>query len=161
MIRPVQREELAQCAALIRASFLTVAEEFGFTAENAPRFTAFAVTEKRLWRQMAQEHRTMYGCFEGEGLIGFYSLHRPEAAESCELNNLCVRPDSRHKGIGALLLESAFENARKMGCTQMEIGIVEENRRLRAWYEVHGSVHTGTKNFDFFPFICGYMRKEL
>lgn len=48
-----------------------------------------------------------------------------------------------------------------MGCTQMEIGIVEENRRLRAWYEAHDSVHTATKNFDFFPFICGYMRKKL
>ena len=103
----------------------------------------------------------MYGCFEEEGLIGFYSLHRLEAVESCELNNLCVRPDSRHKGIDALLLESAFENARKMGCTQMEIGIVEENRRLRAWYEAHDFVHTVTKKFDFFPFICGHMRKEL
>ena len=102
----------------------------------------------------------MYGCFE-EGLIGYYSLHCPEAAESYEPNNLCVRPDSRHKGTGALLLESAFENARKMGCTQMEIGIVEENRRLCAWYEAHGFVHTGTKKFDFFPFTCGYMRKEL
>ena len=48
-----------------------------------------------------------------------------------------------------------------MGCTQMEIGIVEENRRLRAWYEAHDFVHTVTKKFDFFPFICGYMRKEL
>ena len=161
MIRPVQREELAQCAALIRLSFLTVAEEFGFTIENVPRFTAFAVTEERLLRQMTQESRAMFGCFEEEGLIGFYSLHRPEAAEGCELNNLCVRPDGRHKGIGALLLESAFENARKMGCTQMEIGIMEENRRLRAWYEAHGFVHTGTKKFDFFPFTCGYMRKEL
>ena len=161
MIRPVQKEELAQCAALIRMSFLTVAKEFGFTAENAPRFTAFAVTEERLRWQMTQERRAMYGCFEEEGLIGYYSLHRTEEAESCELNNLCVRPDSRHKGTGALLLESAFENARKMGCTQMEIGIVEENHRLRAWYEAHGFVHTGTKKFDFFPFTCGYMRKEL
>lgn len=27
--------------------------------------------------------------------------------------------------------------------------------------ETHGFVHTATKKFDFFPFICGYMRKEL
>ena len=27
--------------------------------------------------------------------------------------------------------------------------------------EAHGSVHTATKKFDFFPLICGYMRKKL
>ena len=43
----------------------------------------------------------------------------------------------------------------------MNIGIVEENTKLRKWYEQNGAVHTGTKKFDFFPFTCGYMVKEL
>ena len=43
----------------------------------------------------------------------------------------------------------------------MNIGIVEENKRLRKWYEDNGAVHVGTKKFDFFPFTCGYMKKEL
>ena len=50
------------------------------------------------------------------------------------------------------------------GCTAKhikELGIVEENQRLRAWYEKYGFVHTGTQKFDFFPFTCGYMRKQL
>ena len=52
MIREVKRDELAACAALIRKSFRTVADEFGFTEENAPRFTAFATTEDRLlWQR--------------------------------------------------------------------------------------------------------------
>ena len=33
--------------------------------------------------------------------------------------------------------------------------------KLRNWYEDNGAVHTGTKKFDFFPFTCGYMVKEL
>ena len=37
----------------------------------------------------------------------------------------------------------------------------EENIQLRKWYEQSGAVHTGTKKFDFFPFTCGYMVKEL
>lgn len=40
----------------------------------------------------------------------------------------------------------------------MHIGIVEENRVLRRWYEKNGAVHTGTKKFDFFPFTCGYLQ---
>ena len=39
--------------------------------------------------------------------------------------------------------------------------IVEENTKLRKWYEENGAVHLGTHKFDFFPFTCGYMRKEL
>ena len=44
MIRPMRPEEALACVLLIRESFNTVAQEFGFTPENAPRFTAFAIT---------------------------------------------------------------------------------------------------------------------
>ena len=56
---------------------------------------------------------------------------------------------------------SFFEAARALGCSRMEIGIVEENRVLRRWYEGFGFVHTGVKKFEFFPFTCGYMEKKL
>ena len=46
-------------------------------------------------------------------------------------------------------------------CDKINIGIVEENKVLRKWYESFGFVHTGTKKFDFFPFTCGYMEKNL
>jgi NRPS condensation-like uncharacterized protein len=59
------------------------------------------------------------------------------------------------------LLEHSFKIARSKGCSLMNIGIVEENTRLRKWYEDNGAVHVGTKKFDFFPFTCGYMKKEL
>ena len=60
MIREVKRDELAACAALIRKSFQTVADEFGFTEENAPRFTAFATTEDRLLWQMSVARSVLY-----------------------------------------------------------------------------------------------------
>ena len=41
MIREVRREEIPECLSLIKKAFLTWADEFGFTEENAPRFTAF------------------------------------------------------------------------------------------------------------------------
>ena len=47
-VEKARPNQLALCAQLIRESFRTVAEEFGFTSENAPRFTAFAVTQERL-----------------------------------------------------------------------------------------------------------------
>lgn len=37
----------------------------------------------------------------------------------------------RHKKIGGLLLEDAFDKTKKMNCKKMNIGIVEENITLR------------------------------
>ena len=56
MIRKVERADLPACVRVIRDSFRTVADEFGFTEENAPRFTAFAISEDWLRWQMDGEH---------------------------------------------------------------------------------------------------------
>ena len=43
----------------------------------------------------------------------------------------------------------------------LNIGSVKENTLLRHWYETMGFRHIGTQKFDFFPFTCGYMEKNL
>ena len=48
MIRKVEQEDIKECVDVIVKSFMTVADEFGFTIDNAPRFTAFATTEERI-----------------------------------------------------------------------------------------------------------------
>ena len=155
MIRKIKSEEILICVEVIKKSFLTVADEYGFTEENAPRFTAFATTQDRLYWHMDGEHRPMY-VFEEDGVLcGYYSLLLQGNGE-CELNNLAVLPEYRHKGIG-----NSFNIAKELGCKIVNIGIVEENRVLRKWYELNGAIHIGTKKYDFFPFTCGYMKKEL
>lgn len=179
MIRKADKKDLTVCVDVIRSSFLTVAEEFGFTEENAPRFTAFAVNIERLETQFSQG-RPMYVYVDDFGkIIGYYSLLLSEQEQGkqnptncqcrisssvqkeCELNNLCVLPEYRHKKIGEALLKHAFETAFRSGCKKVRIGIVEENTKLRNWYERYGAVHTGTRKFDFFPFTCGYMVKDI
>lgn len=160
MIRKVKEQDIASCVKAIRESFATVADEFGFTVENAPKFTAFATTEDRLNWHLFTEHRPMYAYYDKEIVVGYYSLLLQDHKE-CELNNLCVTPSYRHKGIGEELLKHAFKITQELNCSKISIGIVEENKRLRKWYESFGFIHTGTKKFDFFPFTCGYMEKNL
>ena len=161
MIKEIDKSEIAECVNVIRKSFQTVADEFGFTIENAPRFTAFATTEERLFYQLEYEHRLMVAYYDDEGKIfGYYSLQFLENNE-CELNNLCVLPEARHKKIGEALMEDAVARAKSNNCRKLKIGIVEENKDLRRWYEAHGFIHTNTEKFDFFPFTCGYMEREL
>ena len=160
MIKEVSEKDIAECVNVIRYSFLTVANEFGFTPENASKFTAFATTEDRLKWHLFGEHRPMYVFCDKDTIVGYYSLLLQDNNE-CELNNLCVIPAYRHQGIGAELLKHAFNKAKELNIKKINIGIVEENKALRKWYESFGFVHTGTKKFDFFPFTCGYMEKHI
>lgn len=160
MIKKIQEKDIAECVDVIKESFLTVANKLCYTVDNAPRFTAFATTEDVLLHQLKGEHRPMYAYYEDNKIIGYYSLTLQDNNQ-CELNNLCVLPQYRHKHIGAMLLENAYVKAKEMRCKKMNIGIVEENEILRKWYEAKGFIHIGTKKFDFFPFTCGYMERDL
>ena len=39
--------------------------------------------------------------------------------------------------------------------------MLEDEESFPESYEDNGAVHVGSKKFDFFPFTCGYMKKEL
>ena len=159
LIKKIGKSDIPECVTVIKESFMTVADEFGFTAENAPGFTAFATDKAKLLQWMNEQHRPMFGYFEGDKLVGYYNLLVSENGE-CELGSLSVLPDHRHSGIGEILLNDALIKAEKLGCRVMKLSIVEENTALRRWYEAHGFIHTGTEKFDFFPFTCGYMEKN-
>ena len=104
MIYAVSKNDLEECVNVIRSSFKTVADEFGFTEENAPRFTAFATTYELLIWQYEHEKRPMFAYRADNKIIGYYSLLKQNDSE-CELNNLCVLSEYRHKNIGRGLLE--------------------------------------------------------
>ena len=160
LIRKIRREEVPACVRIIRNSHQTVADAFGITVENAPRYVAFATDENRLLWHMDSEHRLMFVEEENGILRGYYSLLLKEDHE-CELGNLSVLPEYRHRGIGTALLQHAIRIARAQDCSTMRLSIVEENSILRRWYEQNGAIHTGTEKFDFFPFTCGYMMISL
>ena len=127
-----------------------MAEDFGFTPENAFRFTAFAITQERLAQQLADPDWLLFVCWYNGQLAGYYSIHFQNHAV-CEINHLCIGPSLCHKGKGQGLLEHAFVQARQRPCKKMVLGLVEENLVLKRWYQ----------SFDFFPFTCGYMEKLL
>ena len=160
MIREIHNEDIKDCVKVITTSFQTVADEFGFTRENAPRFVAFATNEDMLRRWMDEEKRPMYGYYEEDVMIGYYNLKISNDQE-CELGSLSVLPEYRHQGIGVKLLQDAIQKAKDLSCAKMKLSIVEENYVLRRWYEQNGFTHTGTEKYDFFPFTCGYMERDL
>lgn len=159
MIREIQKENIAECVSVIKNSFATVADEFNITEQNAPRYVAFAMNEKRMAEQY-DEGRKMFAYFDNNKIVGFCHIVFWGENEAT-LNDLCVLPEYRYKGIAKELLYHSFDYAKKNGAKKLYISIVEENKRLRAWYEGFGFIHTHTEKYDFFPFTCGYMTKDL
>lgn len=157
-IRQLKREELGEAARVVREAFATVAAEFGLTEENCPTNGAF-LPEGRLEAQFDAGVR-MAGAFDGDVMIGFAALDLSDA-EKPELEKLSVLPQSRHQGAGKLLVGWAAEQARAAGAAALRIGIIEENVRLRAWYEGLGFVHTGTRVFAHLPFTVGFMELPI
>lgn len=158
IIKEVKKEDLSECVDVIRKSFLTVADNLGFTKENAPMHTAFSICEEKLVEQY-NRGRKMFAYFDKNRIAGFYSIEFYD--NECELNNLCVLPDYRSKGIGEKLLTHSLKFAKKFNVCKMNISIVEENKTLKLWYEKLGFVSEYTKKFEGFPFTCGYMTKTI
>lgn len=158
MIKQIDKSHIEECAAVIKNSFITVAEEFNITPSNAPGYVAFAVNSDKLEKQF-HDGRLMYAYFIDSKIAGYYSLVLN--GEECEINNLCVLPEYRHCNIGETLLRHAVAKAAEQGCKTIILSIVEENQKLKTWYESFGFKTVYTKKYDFFPFTCGYMEKEI
>ncbi|HLM09143.1 MAG TPA: GNAT family N-acetyltransferase [Thermoleophilaceae bacterium] len=85
----------------------------------------------------------------GAGPDGLAALRfRPslwaEALE-CYLAELYVVPESRGRGMGRALMETAIERARERGATYMDLGTGEDDHAARALYESLGFNNRGGK----------------
>lgn len=153
-IRQARAEELEECLEVIRKSFSTVAEQFGINRENCPAHTSF-ITIGHLTNQMKWGWN-MLALHAGGRIVGYASVSSRDAG-TCELHNVAVLPEYRHRGYGRLLLDRARECARARGAKRIVLGMIAEHTVLRRWYEANGFVFTGEKKFAHLPFTTGFM----
>lgn len=156
--RKVTEKDIPECVRLIRRSFQTVADEFGFTPDKDPKFTSYATTEERLECHMHVEKRPMYACFVDGKLAGYYSLHIADG--EIELSNLCTDPEFRHRKIGEALMFHSFDRARELGFTEITIGVVDANERVKRWYESFGFKKSGECG-AYLTFHCIFMKRPI
>lgn len=149
VITPAQFEESAK---VIRESFQTVADEFGFTKENNPTNGAFIQASR-----LAEEHEksiVSFGLYEENRQVGFMAVEKHDASVYY-LEKLAVLPCCRHRGYGSLLMDHAQNYVRGQGGKQISIAIIEENTTLKKWYQAYGFRQTGLKTFEHLTFtVC-------
>lgn len=157
-IREIREQELEECAAVIRKGFLTVANEFGITEENAPTNGAF-LKKERLEEERAKGH-IMYAMVGEDRIIGYMQLER-SSPELYYLQKLVVLPEYRHLGLGKALLNYAKDRVIEWEGSKISIGIIEENVILKNWYLKYGFETTNIRKFEHLPFTVGFMELKL
>jgi len=143
---------------LIRDSFRDVAEKFGLTTQNCPKFVGFGAKE-RVDKDFEKGLR-YYILEENDQACGCVALEKA-GPDVCYLGRLSVLPRHRKKGYGEALVNHIFDQARTIGFRRVEIAIISKDKKLKNWYRKFGFVQKGTKKFDHLPFIVAFMSVEL
>jgi len=152
-------KEAEELAAVIRASFITVAEDFAITPENAPTNPAFLKKEDLL-NSAEGKGVNYYGYYEHGNLIGCYALEKALQG-TYYLERLAVVPEARHRGIGKKLVLDSFQRVKERGGYKVSIAIIDEHRVLKAWYQKIGFKETGRKTFSHLPFNVCFLEYNL
>ncbi|NIM07217.1 MAG: GNAT family N-acetyltransferase, partial [Armatimonadetes bacterium] len=132
VIREVKSEhDLSEAARVIRDSFRTAADEFGFTEQNWPTHPAF-ITEERV-RVLVAEGLRLYALFLDKGQVGVVGIRRLDD-QAYSLEKLGVLPEHRHQGYGKKLVDFVCEAVKNESGRTVHIRVVEEDTLLKQWY---------------------------
>lgn len=156
--RVLSSGDTKQAAEVIRKSFATVAKEFQLTIENCPTNGAFT-QEKHLMEDLTCG-KALYGVFHQHEMIGFFQLEEKQN-QVYSLEKVAILPEYRHQGYGARIIQQVKQLVKENGGKTIQIGIIEENNRLKNWYQQHGFIHLGTQHFENLPFTVGFMKCDL
>lgn len=151
----ITREEIPECADVVRRSFATAAEEFGLTPLNCATNGAF-IEDKRLFDDF-DNGNIMFAVKVNGVTVAFTELRRTDKY-SFELEKLGTLPEHRHNGYGRVLLEKAKRTAAESGAERLTVGIIEKNKKLKKWYIANGFTHIGTHKFENLPFLVGFLQ---
>jgi GNAT superfamily N-acetyltransferase len=101
----------------------------------------------------------MFGYFIADRIIGFLGIKIYD--EFCKLDDIIILPEYRGYGYGKELLDFCKQKAREFGKNTIELGMIDDNKRLRKWYEDNGFINIGYKKYEGAPFTVGRMKCTL
>lgn len=151
-------DNLSEISTVIRESFITVANDFGITKENAPTNPAF-ITDENL-KKSIEKGLKLYSLLLNQQISGCIGIEKAIDDENVfYIERLAVLPEYRHNGYGKVLLDFAFCKIKSLNGKNVNIGIINNNIKLKNWYKDYGFIETGIKKFEHQPFDVCFMTK--
>ena len=153
-VREADGADSALLAKLIRDSFRTVAERLGLNAANCPTHPSNCTVD---WIERDVASGRRYFILEVDGTpVGCVALEKA-SDDQCYLERLAVLPGRRRQGYGRALVDRVLREAKTLGTTAVDIGIIAEEADLRDWYKRLGFVEGQTRDFEHLPFAVTFM----
>lgn len=81
--------------------------------------------------------------------------------ETCGLDDIIILPEYRQNGYGKELLDFCKLKAKEFGASKIRLGMIDDNRLLRKWYEDNGFINVGYKKYAGAPFTVGNMEYTM
>lgn len=159
MIKPIAKYDLIYCLEIFHQGYETVAIEFGLTEGNCPDRGRASLPYEELLEEF-ENGTLMFGYYCEEKLLGFLGMKMRDDGV-CKLDDIIVLPEYRRHGYGKELLDFCKQSAKRLGAGKVALGMIDDNKRLRKWYEDNGFVNVGYKKYDGAPFIVGKMECML
>jgi ribosomal protein S18 acetylase RimI-like enzyme len=143
---------------ILNKAFMTVAQKFNFTKENAPTFPAFISSD--VIKNQLNNGLKMYGYnIDGKtaGCAG-YSYYKEQ---TYLIERLATLPEYRHSGIGKKLMEFVENKIIEDGGKTAEVHVVDINEILIEWYKELGYFNVRIEELKTLPFKLYVMNKKL
>lgn len=120
-IRPGRASDLSELVRLEQVAF------------RADRFS-----KRQVRYLLTRAHGTVLVLESGEGLAGAVYLLWRRSGASGRLYNIAVDPAYQRKGLGALLLQAAEDEAALRNCRRLSLEVRSDNTTAIDFYEDHG-----------------------
>jgi len=143
---------------ILNKAFLTIAQQYNFTKENAPTFPAF-INYDRIENSLNNGLK-MYGYKNNDQIIGCvgYSFYKEQIYF---IERLATLPEFRHLGIGKKLMQFVENIIKEVGGKIVEIHVVDKNIVLRNWYKELNYFEIRIDEIKSLPFNSCVMNKDL
>ena len=107
----------------------------------------------KLCGELADNNSTFYFFYAGANLAGYLKLNESPAQtdlhdpQSLEIERIYVAKEFQGQGLGGVLLNKAFDTAKRRNKAYVWLGVWEKNTKAVVFYKKNGFYETGTHSF--------------
>jgi len=148
------RHDAPLIAEIARATFVeTYAEQT--PSEDMQEHLAHAYSAEQIDAELADPESTFFVARVGDAAAGYLKINRGKAQTELreptgvEIESLYVSKRFQGYGVGRLLLDKAFDEARRAGADYVWLGVWERNAPARRFWNRMGFVEFASHGFRF------------
>ena len=148
-IHSVEYDQLPQCVETLHQAFGESAKRFGYTKETYPSSGAYITLSDLIAAKERGVH--MYAACVCGKIAGYVQLEKTSDGVYA-FRRFAVLPEYQQLGIGRALIAHCCARAERYGGKKMTLVMINENEKLKKFYQSNGFTVTKIAKDDSLPF---------